>query len=260
MREEIINAIQRDLVYAIIPARSGSKGIPNKNIMLLGGFPVIAYSIVAAKLTKGIDRVIVSTDSRHYADIAIRYGAEVPVLRPAAISQDTSIDFEFIEHSINWLFDNEGKVPEYFVHLRPTTPLRETAVIEKAIARFKADDKATSLRSGHPVNFTPHKWFWKDKNDYFNTIIDGMNLDDANNPRQSFPNIYIPDGYVDVLRTEYIIKHDKIHGNLMIGFESPDSIDIDFKEEADRFEEIIGKSDSDVYQCLKNTYGERTTA
>lgn len=256
MRQEIINAIWRDLVYAIIPARSGSKSIPDKNIMLLGGFPLIAYSIAAARLTKGIDRIIVSTDSRHYADIAICYGAEVPVLRPAAISRDTSIDFEFIEHSINWFFDNEGKVPEYFVHLRPTTPLRETAVIEKAIARFKADDKATSLRSAHPVNFAPHKWFWKNKDGYFNTIIKNMSLDDANNPRQSFPNVYIPDGYVDLLRTEYIIRHDKIHGDLMIGFESPDSIDIDFKEEVDQLEEIIGKSDSNVYQYLKNNYRE----
>jgi CMP-N-acetylneuraminic acid synthetase len=258
MRQEIINAIQRDMVYAIIPARSGSKGIPNKNIMLLGGFPLIAYSIAAARLTKGIDRVIVSTDSRQYADIAIRYGAEVPVLRPAAISRDTSIDFEFIEHSINWLFDNEGKAPEYFVHLRPTSPLRETVIIEKAIACFKADNKASSLRSAHPVNFTPHKWFWKDKSGHFNTIVENMTLDDANNPRQSFPNIYIPDGYVDVLRTEYIVKHDKIHGDLMIGFESPDSIDIDFKEEMETIGEIIGKSDSKVYQYLKDNYGEET--
>jgi CMP-N-acetylneuraminic acid synthetase len=258
MRQEIINAIRRDAVYAIIPARSGSKTIPNKNIMLLGGFPLIAYSITTARLTKGIDRVIVSTDSKHYADIAIRYGAEVPVLRPAAISQDRSIDFEFIEHSINWFFDNEGKVPEYFVHLRPTTPLRETAVIEEAIARFKADDKATSLRSAHPVNFTPHKWFRKDRNGYFNTIIENMSLDDANNPRQGFPNIYAPDGYVDVLRTEYIVTHDKIHGDVMIGFESPDSIDIDFKEEVDKIEELIGKSNFAVHQYLKNNYSEET--
>ena len=82
--------INKKEVYAIIPARSGSKGVPNKNIMNLGGYPLIAYSIAVAKKCSTIDRVIVSTDSEEYASIALKYGAEVPFLRPSDISNDSS--------------------------------------------------------------------------------------------------------------------------------------------------------------------------
>ena len=92
----------KENVIAIIPARSGSKGVPGKNIALLGGYPLIAYSIAAAKLS-GIDRVLVSTDSEEYALITRRYGAETPFVRPDEISSDQSTDFEFMRHAIDWM-------------------------------------------------------------------------------------------------------------------------------------------------------------
>jgi CMP-N-acetylneuraminic acid synthetase len=258
MRNEIVDGIKKGLVYAIIPARSGSKGVPDKNIRLLGGYPMIAYSIIAAKYTKGIDRVIVSTDSRKYADIAIEYGAEIPVLRPSEITQDQSSDFQFMEHIIDWLYDNEGIIPEFFVHLRPTNPLRQILIIEQAIIAMKMNNNASSLRSAHLSKFTPQKWFWKNEKGYFNCIAGGMSLDDANNPRQAFPKTYIPDGYIDVLRTEYIVKYNKIHGDIMIGFEAPESVDIDFKEDIEQLELLIEKSNSDVYQYLQDNYKRET--
>ena len=88
---------------AIIPARAGSKSIKNKNIIRLGNLPLIAFSINAAKLA-GIKRVIVSTDSKEYAKIAKKYGAEVPFLRPKKFSQDNSTDYDFFDHFFNWLF------------------------------------------------------------------------------------------------------------------------------------------------------------
>ena len=88
-REELLN----QNTIAIIPARSGSKGVPDKNINLLGRYPLIAYSIAAAKLA-GIPRVIVSTDSEQYAEFAKRYGAEVPFLRPVELSEDNSTDYD----------------------------------------------------------------------------------------------------------------------------------------------------------------------
>ena len=110
---------------AIIPARSGSKSIKDKNLALLGGYPLIAYSIALAKTTEGVDRVIVSTDSLEYAKIAEKYGAEVPFLRPKALSQDTSTDYDFMSHAVNWFDDNSKIVPDFWIHLRPTTPLRD---------------------------------------------------------------------------------------------------------------------------------------
>ena len=119
---------------AIIPARLGSKSILDKNIKLLSGHPLMAYSIATAKLSKKIKRVIVSTNSKEYADIAKQYGAEVPFIRPDEYSTDSASDRDFLVHAMNWLDENEGSVPEYWVHLRPTTPLRrDVEVIDVAI-------------------------------------------------------------------------------------------------------------------------------
>ena len=128
---------------AIIPARSGSKGVPDKNIKLLAAKPLMAYSIMAARLARNIDRVIVSTDSEKYADIAREYGAEVPFLRPNSISTDTSSDYQFIRHALDWLVENEGTQPEYLVHLRPTTPLREVCYIDLAVEGVPAQERTS---------------------------------------------------------------------------------------------------------------------
>jgi CMP-N,N'-diacetyllegionaminic acid synthase len=122
---------------AIIPARSGSKGVIDKNIRVLSGRPLIAYSIQAALIADNIDRVIVSTDSEHYAYIAREYGAEVPFLRPAEISTDFSSDYDLMKHALDWLKTSEGKIPEYIVHLRPTTPLRDPAIVDAAVELFQ---------------------------------------------------------------------------------------------------------------------------
>ena len=123
-------------IIAVIPARSGSKGVRDKNIKEILGRPLIAYSIKAALQSKLIDRVIVSTNSRMYADKAISFGAEAPFLRPEEISQDDSTDIEFFQHLISWMKENEEYIPDYFVHLRPATPLRDPKIIDDAISRF----------------------------------------------------------------------------------------------------------------------------
>ena len=148
-------------IIAIIPARAGSKSLVDKNIKYLSGHPLIAYSIAAAKLSKKIDRVIVSTDSQKYTEIAKQYGAEVPFIRPDKISIDTAIDRDFLIHSMNWFEENENSVPEYWVHLRPTPPLRSIEIIDNAINEIMQDNNATSLRSGHKAPESPLKWFVK---------------------------------------------------------------------------------------------------
>ena len=103
-------------VYALIPARAGSKGIINKNITDVGGLPLLAYSILAAKKCSSISRVVVSTDSEEYAEIALKYGAEVPFLRPKEISAGSSTDLQFFQHSIDYFRQKENGAPEYFAH------------------------------------------------------------------------------------------------------------------------------------------------
>src|SRR3989344_426118 len=145
-------------IIALIPARGGSKGIPKKNIIALAGFPLIAYSIAAAKLSKYISRVIVSTDSQEIADIATKYGAEVPFTRPAEFSGDTATDFSIVKHAVEWLQDHENFEPEHVVFLRPTTPLRDPALIDSAVENLISSPDATCLRSGFETREYPHKF------------------------------------------------------------------------------------------------------
>lgn len=237
MNTDILDHIKKGQVFAIIPARAGSKGVKDKNIRLLNGYPMIAYTIAAAKLTESIDRVIVSTDSEKYAEIARKYGAETPFLRPSEISGDQATDLEFMQHAINWFYENEGSVPEYWVHLRPTNPLRDCKIIEDAIQSFSGDESADSLRSAHLADVSPFKWFLLDQG-YYKTF-NGISLDDANKPRQAFPDVYIPDGYVDVLRSAYIVKNDQLHGKRMIGFRSPECVDVDHMSDIEELEKLV---------------------
>ena len=119
-------------ILCIIPARSGSKGIPHKNIKDYNGKPLLGWSIVQAKESKYVSRmrIIVSTDSMEYKQVALEYGAEVPFLRPSEIAQDLSPDSHTIKHALDWLSDNESYVPDVVLHLRPTQPMRKTQDID----------------------------------------------------------------------------------------------------------------------------------
>lgn len=120
-------------ILALIPARGGSKGLPGKNIRLLNGIPLIAYTILEAKKSKYITRVIVATDSKEIAEVAREYGAETPFVRPSKISGDTSHAFEVYKYSAKWLLENEGYKADIQCNLLPTTPLRNSEDIDKCM-------------------------------------------------------------------------------------------------------------------------------
>lgn len=213
------------MIVALIPARGGSKGIPKKNLQLIEGYPLLAYSIIAARQSKYVDRVIVSTDSEEIAAVAQAFGAEVPFLRPAEYAQDTSPDSEFVRHALAWFEQNEAVQPDLFVHLRPTTPLRDPAVIDQAILRLQQSHEATSLRSAHPCSESPFKWF-RVRDGFFTGLLSD-DVDALNNARQQFENVYIPDGYVDVLRASHIKRTGQLHGNKVLSFISPVCKEVD---------------------------------
>ena len=235
-------------VIAIIPARSGSKSLIDKNIRFLSGHPLIAFSIAAAKLSKKIDRVIVSTNSKEYANIAISYGADVPFIRPNKYSTDTSTDKDLLVHAMSWLEKYENNVPEYWAHLRPTTPLRNPVLIDKAINEIEQDNNATSLRSGHKAPESPLKWFFKN-NRYFSGFTIG---EDYNLPKEAFDQVYIPNGLVDVVKSSFVMNHHEIHGNRMIGFESPVCTEVDSLEEFDYIQYELDKNGSELLDYLNN--------
>lgn len=247
-------------IIAIIPARSGSKGVPGKNIRLLGDYPLLAYSVVAAKLSEKIGRVIVSTDSAEIAAISKEYGAEAPFLRPAELALDHSTDQEYIQHVLIWLQDHEGVIPDYLVQLRPTTPLRNPAIIDAAIETIDDHAEATSLRSAHPAPESPFKWFQIDARGYFQGLMNAMSNDLLNNPRQQFPEAYIPNGYVDVIRPSLIIQAGVLYGDKMIGFIVPRCIEIDTVNDFDFLEYDLHRNGSVLWEHLKKHYPKRGSA
>ncbi|MBI3046066.1 MAG: acylneuraminate cytidylyltransferase family protein [Candidatus Harrisonbacteria bacterium] len=143
-------------VLALIGARSGSKGVPNKNIKLLGGKPLLAWVIEAAKKSKYVNRVIISTDSEEYAKVARDYGAETPFLRPAEFSGDKSTDFDYVNHAVNWLRENESYEPDLVVRGMPTVPFQQPGDFDGAVEALLNDPEADSsivmaLASQHPA-------------------------------------------------------------------------------------------------------------
>ena len=215
------------MIVALIPARSGSKGLKNKNIKSLGGYPLIQWSIAACLKSNLIDRVIVSTDSKEYANLSTQLGAEVPFLRPVSISNDFSTDYEFIKHAIDWM-EFDKFLPEIIVHIRPTTPFRDPKVLDQAILSFKKSKDISSLRSIHKLSESSYKNFELDSDSFLKTICDcDYNIEKQNEARQKFPDTYSANGYVDVLSTSYIKKYSKLHGDRSYGFVTDFSIEVD---------------------------------
>ena len=142
-------------VLAIVPARKGSKGLPLKNIRPLGGKPLLAWPIAAARASAHVDRVIISTDDQGFADIAVAHGADAPFLRPAELASDTAPSIGFILHAIDTLAA-AGDVFDYVVLLEPTSPLTEGADVDAALTQLAAADAdaivgVSKLEATHPA-------------------------------------------------------------------------------------------------------------
>lgn len=242
------------MIIAIIPARGGSKSIPKKNIVNLGGFPLIAYSIAAAKLSKKINRVIVDTDNEEIVDISKKFGAEIPYLRPKELAADASTDMDFMSHAIKWFKQNEKETPDYIVHLRPTTPLRYPRHIDEAIEKIVTNSEATCLRSGHEIRESPYKFFGIKDNFFVGLFPEDKRSEYWNLPRQSFPPVYQPDGYVDIVIPKHIIKTGKLHGLKILAYISPDTGEIDKTEDLMFAEFNLQKNNWEIYHYLKSNF------
>lgn len=237
---------------ALIPARGGSKSIPKKNIIDLGGFPLIAYSIAAAKLSKNIDRIIVSTDSEEIAEVAKKYGAEVPFMRPAEFATDTSPAVDAVRHALGWFTQHESNQPEYVVFLNPTTPLRDSQLIDEAIEKIFNSAGATSLRSAHEMSETAYKVFKLD-GEFFTGLLPGK-PDDHSLARQLFPATYQPNGYVDILISAFVMNSGQLFGNKILSFITPFTGELDGPEDLNFIEYLLKKRDWQIYEYLKANF------
>ena len=208
----------------LVPARGGSKGIPRKNLVDLGGQPLIAWTIEAALLSGSLDRVIVSTDDAEIATVSESLGAEVPFMRPAALATDEAASVDVARHALETLGE-EGYEPDYVVLLQPTSPLRtsgDVAAICLQTVEMEADTTVSvTLARDHP---------W---------IVHFMSLDGrlhrcAENQgkverRQDLPAAYAPNGALYVARPDAILTDEDWYTGRCFGFVMPEerSLDVD---------------------------------
>jgi N-acylneuraminate cytidylyltransferase len=203
---------------SLIPARGGSKGIPKKNIAPLAGKPLLAHSIEYSLNCPAVCRTIVSTDDPEVAEVARCYGAEVPFLRPAEFAQDDTTDLPVFLHAIQWLKENESFVPDLWVQLRPTTPLRPPGLIEQAIKMLEENPEADCVRTIRKTPITPYKmWRWKGK--YLQPFVQLEGKESYNMPRQVLPEIFIQDGVLDIIKTSTFLEKNSLTGNLILPLE-----------------------------------------
>jgi CMP-N,N'-diacetyllegionaminic acid synthase len=211
----------------IIPARSGSKGIRHKNIKRLNGIPLLGWTIKDCLKIKEFDKVIVSTDSEKYAKIALSFGADVPFLRSKKNSRDKSEDIDFLKEIYSF-YENKNFLYDYFVHMRPTTPLRKIPTMKKILNYFKRNIKRyDSLRSVQKMHESSYKSFLIDNKNTLKPIFKTKKkLDYFNKPRQYFPDTFFPNGYMDIYKTENFTKKS-LYGSLTAAYVTEDVVEID---------------------------------
>ncbi len=228
-------------VLALIPARGGSKSIPRKNIRPLGGHPLIAYSIAAARAAETVTRTIVSTDDEEIAALSRRYGAETPFLRPAAYSQDATPDLPVFQHALQWLEEQEGYRPEIVVQLRPTSPFRRTAHVDAAVCRLLERPEADSVRTVCVPFQNPYK-MWRIRPDgLMQPLLQTEFSEPYNMPRQALPEVYWQTGYVDAAWSDTLLQKNSMTGEriLPLVIDPSEWIDIDSPDDWRRAERLL---------------------
>ena len=220
-------------IVALIPARSGSKRVPDKNIRPLEGHPLIAYSITAALQSGIFTDVIVSTDSKRYAEIAAYYGADVPFLRPPEISGDVSPDIEWIQYTLKKLQD-EGRAYDCFSILRPTSPFRLPETIQRAWQVFSEQTGIDSLRAVEKCQQHPGK-MWVVR---ANRMMPLLPLGPPDQPWHSsqypsLPEIFVQNASLEIAWTHVVMEGKTIAGNVLVPFLTEDYEGFDVNSEYD---------------------------
>jgi len=204
-------------IHALIPARGGSKGIPKKNIVELAGKPLIAWTIEAAKKSKYIEKIYVSTDDPNIADISKRYGAEIPYIRPSELSTDNAPTKDVVFYHLKY------DAPDILVLLQPTSPLRNNRHIDEAIELF-IEKRATAVISVKEVSEKP---FWMQKINRSGFLEPAFNMEYYR--RQDMPVFYIPNGAIYIYDIDKLLKNRTLFPEETIPYimDRESSVDID---------------------------------
>jgi N-acylneuraminate cytidylyltransferase len=217
-------------VLVIVPARGGSKGIPRKNLQLLGGKPLVAHAVETGLGASLVSRVLCSTDDPQIADAARAAGAEVPFLRPTDLAGDLSEDWPVFMHALDYLDRKEDWRPDLIVNLRPTSPLRTPTHVDDAI-RLLLDTGADSVKAVCLARQHPHKMWLREPDGRIEPYLKTQfRLDRGPDvPRAQLEDIYWQNGVVDVTRREVILEQRVMIGRRVAGLvtQPAESIDID---------------------------------
>jgi N-acylneuraminate cytidylyltransferase len=209
-------------IVALIPARAGSKRVPDKNLRPLTGHPVMAYTIAAALQSNIFTDVIISTDSEKYADVAIHYGAEAPFLRPAEFAGDLSPDIEWLRYTLTELHE-KGRKYDCFSILRPTSPFRLPETIQRAWRAFTSENGVDSLRAVEKCQQHPGK-MWVIRGNRMTPLLP---LSPAGQPwhssqYQSLPEVYVQNASLEMAWTSMVFQQGTIAGNVVMPFLTKD--------------------------------------
>lgn len=230
-------------ILALIPARGGSKGILRKNIRLFAGYPLIAWSIAAAKQSDLVTRVIVSTDDEEIAAVAREWGAETPFLRPVEFAQDNTTDLPVFEHALKWLADVEGYRPDVVIQLRPTSPIRPRTMVDDAIRVLANHTNADCVRGVVPAAQNPFKmWRFNGDSKPLQPLLEVAGIDEPYNaPRQILPPVYWQTGHIDAILVSTITQKKSLTGDVIypLLIDPKYTVDIDTLPDWAKYEALV---------------------
>lgn len=247
-------------IAAFIPARAGSKRIKDKNIRLLGGHPMLAYSIRAAIDSGAFAAVICATDSQEYADIARHYGAEVPYLRPTSNAGDTSPDIEWVVWLLEQLRADDRSFAAFSI-LRPTSPFRQPQTIRRALHTFLQEPTADSLRAVEKCSQHPGKmWVLRGKR-----MLPVLPFTNGSTPWHSsqyaaLPEIYVQNASLEIAWSRVALEQGSIAGDAVIPFltEALEGVDVNNAEDWWYAEHLIATREAVLPLIDRPTYAPPT--
>ena len=213
-------------ILAVITARGGSKGIPRKNVKELAGKPLITYSIEVAKNSKYLTRCIVSTDDQEIIDIAQKYGADIPFIRPDELAKDDSTSLDVVNHALGWLKENNNEEYDYLMILQPTSPLRTSEDIDACIKKAINTNADSVMSMKELEDFSPKK-LKKINND----LISPYFKDEGNFSarRQDLDKMYKRNCAIYLTKTEFIKQND-LFGKVSRTYIMPEERSIDINQ------------------------------
>jgi CMP-N-acetylneuraminic acid synthetase len=227
-------------ILGLIPARGGSKGIPDKNKKKLGEKPLLQYTIEAALASKHMDRVVFSSEDTALIELAKSMGVSVPFVRPAHLSEDSSGSLEVVQHALNYLQKN-GETYDAVCLLQVTTPFRTASDIDLAIEKFisEGNDALISVQTV-PHQYNPHWVFTTLENGNLQIATGDSNIIKR---RQELPEAFIRDGAIYITKTEVLLKQNTFFGSSLsyVKTDSQRHVNIDTAEDWERAEQLVKK-------------------